>query len=500
MPEQVTDKQLYDYQEKDLKLIFEHIEDCPDNYNLLYQLPTGGGKTVIFSEIVRRYIERKGKKVLVLTHRIELCKQTSKMLKGFGVRNKIINSKVKELSDDNDYMCFVAMVETLNNRLNEEKLNLDNIGLTIIDEAHYNSFTKLFKYVEDTFVLGVTATPLSSNIKLPMNRNYEKLIVGDSISSLIEKGFLAKAQTFTYDIGLSSLQVGINGDYTVKSSEDLYTNMNMQTKLLQAYDEHCKGKKTLIFNNGINTSWYVYTTFKEAGYEIKHLDNTHNKKERSEILKWFHEKPDAILTSVSILTTGFDEPTVENIILNRATKSLTLYFQMIGRGSRKLKNKDTFNVIDLGNNLARFGPWDAPVDWQLIFKSPDYFLENLVSDEEIESHFRYRMPDEVRELFKNSEDIRFNIKKRYDDTVNNGEKSKLVLEESVAQHARMCYENSEDVFDARILARELKDDIYDRVFQYSKCIINNTKNYRDWLVEDYERKLRSKINEMFMGK
>lgn len=500
MPEQVTDKQLYDYQENDLKIIFEHIEDCPDNYNLLYQLPTGGGKTVIFSEIVRRYIERKGKKVLVLTHRIELCKQTSKMLKGFGVRNKIINSKVKELSDDNDYMCFVAMVETLNNRLNEEKLNLDNIGLTIIDEAHYNSFTKLFKYVEDTFVLGVTATPLSSNIKLPMNRNYEKLIVGDSISSLIEKGFLAKANTYTYDIGLSSLQVGINGDYTVKSSEDLYTNMNMQSKLLQAYEEHCKGEKTLIFNNGINTSWYVYTTFKEAGYEIKHLDNTHNKKERSEILRWFHEKPDAILTSVSILTTGFDEPTVKNIILNRATKSLTLYFQMIGRGSRRLKDKSEFNVIDLGNNLARFGPWDTPIDWQLIFRNPDYFLENLVSDEEIESHFKYRMPDEVRELFKNTENISFNIKMRYDETVNNGDKSKLVLEESVEQHAKMCYENSEDVFDARILARELKDDIYDRVFQYSKCIINNTKNYRDWLVEDYERKLRSKINEMFMGK
>ncbi len=500
MSQQIADKQLYDYQEKDLKTIFEHIEDCPDNYNLLYQLPTGGGKTVVFSEIVRRYIERRGKKVLVLTHRIELCKQTSKMLDGFGVRNKIINSKVKELSDDNNYMCFVAMVETLNNRLNEEKLNLNNIGLTIIDEAHYNSFTKLFKYVEDTFVLGVTATPLSSNIKLPMNRNYEKLIVGDSISSLIEKGFLAKANTYTYDVGLSSLQVGINGDYTVKSSEDLYTNMNMQTKLLQAYQEHCKGKKTLIFNNGINTSWYVYTTFKEAGYDIKHLDNTHNKKERNEILKWFHEKPDAILTSVSILTTGFDEPTVENIILNRATKSLTLYFQMIGRGSRRLKNKENFNVIDLGNNFARFGPWNAPVDWQLIFKNPDYFLENLVSDEEIESHFRYTMPDEVRELFKNTEDISFNIKKRYNETVNNGEKSKLVLEESIDQHARMCVENSEDVFDARILSRELKDDIFDRVQQYTKCIINNTKNYRDWLVEDYERKLRSRINEMFMGK
>jgi superfamily II DNA or RNA helicase len=241
----------------------------------------------------------------------------------------------------------------------------------------------------------------------------------------------------------------------------------------------------------------VYQTFKEAGYDVKHLDNTHSKKERSAILKWFNEKPDAILTSVSILTTGFDEPTVRNIILNRATKSLTLYFQMIGRGSRKLKNKDTFNVIDLGNNLARFGPWDANVDWQLIFKNPDYFLDNMISDEEIESQFTYTMPDEVRQMFKNTEDISFDIKKRYNETVNNGEKSKLVLEESVKQHAKMCVENSEDVFDARILTRELKDDIQDRISQYSRCIINNTKNYRDWLFEDYNRKLRAKVNELF---
>lgn len=497
--EKVEEKKLYGYQENDLQNIFERIENSPANYNLLYQLPTGGGKTVVFSEIVRRYIEKKGKKVLILTHRIELCKQTSNMLKNFGVRNKIINSKVKELSDNNDYMCFVAMVETLNNRLSDEKLNVDNIGLTIIDEAHYNSFTKLFKYVEDNFVLGVTATPLSSNIKLPMNKNYDELIVGNSITSLINKGFLAKANTYTYDVGLGQLQVGINGDYTVKSSEDLYTNMDMQHKLVQAYEEHCKGKKTLIFNNGINTSWYVYQTFKDAGYNnIRHLDNTHSKKERNAILKWFKNSPDAILTSVSILTTGFDEPTVENIVLNRATKSLTLYFQMIGRGSRKLPNKDTFNVIDLGNNLARFGPWDADVDWHLIFKNPDYFLDNMITDEEIESQFKYEMPEEVRKLFINTEEINFDIKKRYNQTVNNGEKSKLVLEESIEQHAKMCVDNAEDVFDARILARELKEDIADRVNTYSKCIINNTKNYKEWLIEDYNRKLRTRINEMFM--
>ncbi|TQD40264.1 DEAD/DEAH box helicase [Haloflavibacter putidus] len=497
MAEKVVEKELYDYQEKDLQKIFHYLNEAPDDYNLLYQLPTGGGKTVVFSEIVRRYIEQTNKKVVILTHRIELCKQTSKMLKGFGVRNKIINSKVKELPDQDEYQCFVAMVETLNNRLNDEKLEVSNVGLVIIDEAHYNSFTKLFKYFEKSFILGVTATPLSSNIKLPMKDNYGELIVGDSIPSLIQKGFLARANTFSYDVGLGTLQVGINGDYTVKSSEDLYTNMAMQDKLIQAYEERCKGKKTLIFNNGINTSWYVYQTFRDAGYEIKHLDNTHSKKERKAILRWFREKPDAILTSVSILTTGFDEPSVENIILNRATKSLTLYYQMIGRGSRKLKNKDTFNVIDLGNNAARFGMWDAPVDWQLIFKNPDYFLENITSDEEIEREFKYVMPDETRELFSNSENIDFNVKEEYKKSVDNGEKSKAVLEKSIQQHAQMCYENSEDVFDARILARELNDDIKDRIKRYSRCIINNTKNYRDWLFDDYTRKLRSQINEMF---
>jgi len=320
-------KELYDYQKGDIDKIFERLDNAPNNYHLLYQLPTGGGKTVIFSEIVRRYLSKHNKKVVVLTHRIELCKQTSKMLKGFDVKNKIINSNIKELPDQDEYSCFVAMVETLKNRLNDEKLMIDNVGLVIIDEAHYNSFRKLFSQFKNSFILGVTATPLSSNIKLPMHQNYDELIVGDTIQSLINNGFLARATTYSYDVGLTSLKVGINGDYTVKSSDDLYMNMVMQEKLLHAYTEKSLGKKTLIFNNGINTSLYVYDTFKEAGFPIKHLDNTTSAEDRKEILQWFKKTPDAILTSVGILTTGFDEPTVESIILNRATKSLTLYFQ-----------------------------------------------------------------------------------------------------------------------------------------------------------------------------
>lgn len=490
-------KELYGYQKGDIDKIFERINNAPSDYHLLYQLPTGGGKTVIFSEIVRRYLAEHNKKVVVLTHRIELCKQTSKMLKGFDVKNKIINSNIKELPDQDEYSCFVAMVETLKNRLNDEKLLIDNVGLVIIDEAHYNSFRKLLSQFKKSFILGVTATPLSSNIKLPMHQNYDELIVGDTIQSLIDNGFLAKATTYSYDVGLTSLKVGINGDYTVKSSDDLYMNMVMQEKLLHAYTEKSLGKKTLIFNNGINTSLYVYDTFKEAGFPIRHLDNTTSNEDRKEILHWFKKTPDAILTSVGILTTGFDEPTVESIILNRATKSLTLYFQMIGRGSRKLPNKKEFIVIDLGNNALRFGLWNDPVDWQHIFRSPEYYLESLRDDAEIEFNFKYKMPEETRKMFAKTADITMDIEEEFKKAAAQNLRSKEVLEKSIQQHALMCVENSSDLNKARMLSKLLSDDIESRVKRFVNCLGKTSKNYREWLIEDYKTKLTLAIGKKF---
>ncbi|WP_411767619.1 DEAD/DEAH box helicase [Winogradskyella sp. A3E31] len=495
--EKSNKKRLYDYQVADLNRIFEVMDSCSDDFNLLYQLPTGGGKTVVFSEIVRRYIKEKNKKVVILTHRIELCKQTSNVLSGFDVKNKIINSKVKTLPDQDDYQCFVAMVETLNNRLTENDFELRNVGLVIIDEAHYNSFRKLFKFFDNCFILGVTATPLSSNIKLPMKDNYDQLIVGDDISTLIKNGFLAEAETYSYDVGLTSLKVGINGDYTVKSSEVLYTNNIMQTKLIGAYEEVAKGKKTLIFNNGIHTSREVYYTFKKAGYDVRHLDNTANKQERKETLKWFKKTPGAILTSVSILTTGFDEPSVETIILNRATRSLTLYFQMIGRGSRIYKDRKSFQVVDLGNNIARFGPWDQPVDWQHIFKYPDYYLENILDDESLERDFTYEMPESLRLKFKGSKSLDFDVKSEYKDVLKSGKKSFTVIERSIEQHSKICIENCEDVFEARERIKDLQDEIAYRIKQYCYCIMNSTQNYKDWLFEEYNRRLRLSFNGKF---
>ena len=95
-----TEIDLYNYQRGAIDKIFERFEDCPNDYHLLYQLPTGGGKTIIFSEIVRQYISLKKKKVVVLTHRIELCNQTSKALWDTGVPNQVINSKASREEEE----------------------------------------------------------------------------------------------------------------------------------------------------------------------------------------------------------------------------------------------------------------------------------------------------------------------------------------------------------------------------------------------------------------
>ncbi|MEM1123880.1 MAG: helicase-related protein, partial [Bacteroidota bacterium] len=221
------------------------------------------------------------------------------------------------------------------------------------------------------------------------------------------------------------------------------------------------------------------------------------KNQRKEILQWFKVTPNAVLTSVGILTTGFDEPTIEGIMLNRATRSLALYYQMIGRGSRVIPGKSTFEVVDLGNNAARFGLWSAEVDWQKIFRSPQYFLQNIITDDEIERNFKYIMPSELRERFKKTDDVYFDIKEENKRVVKEGRRTSVVLDRAIEQHANMIHENSEDYGEALELIRLLSENISDRIRRYCYCICNSTKNYRDWAKEDYTRKLKLKVASKF---
>lgn len=487
-------KKLYPFQEKTVNQIITGLKENGSDFNLLYQLPTGGGKTVIFSEITKEYIQNWNKKVLILTHRIELSVQTSKQLSAIKVSNKIINSEVKELNDQKDYNCFIAMVETLNNRLQDDPEFIKQIGLVIVDEAHYNSFRKIFKYYKKANILGVTATPLSSNKALPLNDHYDKLLVGESIASLIENGYLANAETFTYDVNLHGLKIGSNGDFTVSSSEQVYGNYFMQEKLLFAYEEVALGSKTLIFNSGIETSIRVKETFDKRGYKIRHLDSTFSDKDRKDILRWFKETPDAILTSVGILTTGFDEPTVETIILNRATRSLTLYHQMIGRGSRKLPNKDIFQLIDLGNNVRRFGLWQDFIDWQSAFQYPDRFLESRISEQDdLLFEADYILPKHIKDRVDTEVLNQFKMREVYEDYIDKGIKGKCAVDDSLDNHFQAIFNKASDFYDGLELLEALQEHIEHRLKQYTKCIAKSTRNYFKYLMENYNRQLRSKL-------
>ena len=487
-------KKLYPFQEKTVNEILGELEANDKDFNLLFQLPTGGGKTVIFSEIAKRHIERTGEKVLILTHRIELSVQTSKQLSAINVGNKVINSEVKEIPDQHEYNCFIAMVETLNNRLNDDENFIKEIGLVIVDEAHYNSFRKIFQFYGNANIIGVTATPLSSNKALPLNDNYNKLLVGESIASLIEGGYLADAETYTYDVNLHGLKIGSNGDFTVSSSDVVYGNYFMQEKLLFAYEEVAIGNKTLIFNSGIETSIRVEETFKKRGYKIRHLDSTFSDKDRKDVLSWFKETPDAILTSVGILTTGFDEPTVRTIILNRATRSLTLYHQMIGRGSRKLPNKDQFKLIDLGNNVRRFGIWQDYISWQDAFRFPDRFLESrLTESDDIEFEVEFEFPRGLDEVLDIKELESFNIKEFYLECIDNGTKGKEAVDKSLENHYNVIHKAAEDFFHGLELMEHLQPHIEHRLKHYTKCITKSTPNYYKYLIETYNRQLRQKL-------
>ncbi|HAW51719.1 MAG TPA: DEAD/DEAH box helicase, partial [Flavobacteriales bacterium] len=223
---------------------------------------------------------------------------------------------------------------------------------------------------------------------------------------------------------------------------------------------------------------------------IRHLDSTFSSQERREVLDWFRNTSDGILTSVGILTTGFDEPSVESIILNRATRSLTLYHQMIGRGSRVIPNKEHFSIIDLGNNALRLGYWQDYIDWNDVFNYPIKYIDRDY-EKDIEERI-YVMPDDIKQRFKNISDEDFDVKEVYKYCMKNGIRPKKVLEESTENHFQLIMDNTMHYKEAQELLHLLKDEISHRLKIFTKCI-NGSDNYAAWLTDEYNRKLKSKI-------
>ena len=168
---------------------------------------------------------------------------------------------------------------------------------------------------------------------------------------------------------------------------------------------------------------------------------------------------------------------------------------MIGRGSRHLENKNVFQVIDLGNNVRRFGYWQEYIDWQDAFVYPDRFLEARLSEEEdVLFEAEYELSRDLKAKLSNPAKLEeFSMKKVYDDCITKGKKGKEAVDISLENHFEVVAENSEDMYDGLILLEELQDDIERRLKHYTKCITKATDAYLNWLKETYNCQLSQRI-------
>lgn len=328
---------------------------------LLLVLPTGSGKTVIFSKITKSCFEN-DKNVLILVHKKELVHQASNKLTSFGVEHGLIQSGKpwKQCSIQ------VASVQTLINRL--EYMNHYQPSLIIVDEAHHvapnNTWTKVLNKYPDALTLGVTATPerLDGN---NLGFYFEELVVGVNIPHLVSKGFLAPHLVFAppNNLDVSKIKT-VGGDYNLKQLAEQTIEADIIGDAVEQYKLHADGLPAIAFCVSVDHAKVTCDKFIKAGYKAAVVDGKMKEKDRDEAIQGLANGSVQVLCSCMIVSEGTDIPEVACAILLRKTKSMGLYMQQVGRILRPQKNK-TAIILDHVGNTKEHGFVDEPKQWSL---------------------------------------------------------------------------------------------------------------------------------------
>lgn len=376
--------QLREYQKDVRDKVMSHIKE---NQRCCVSLATGGGKTVVFSEIVNQLEGR----TLICVHREELVHQTSNTL---SKEHDLLLPKTKQVSKN---VC-VAMVQTLHNRIKKGQIDVDSFDNLIIDECHRGEFMKILDQFSGK-VIGFTATPNYEKMRyffkclkcgheqttqgdccknklkkykenIPLSTYYHTLIHGIEINELIEQGYLVKDDNFILDVDTSRLVFdAARGDYTEESISLVFGSKEALDNTVKVYKELAQGRKTILFNPNTLVNKKLFDAMISAGVNAKMYDSNNSDENRQELVDWFSKTPDAVLLNVQVFTTGFDCTDVEVVFLNKKTQSLNLFLQMVGRGGRITNKifKPSFRVIDMGGNIADLGAWSDKRNWDDLF-------------------------------------------------------------------------------------------------------------------------------------
>lgn len=362
--------------------------------NVLAVLPTGAGKTVLFSSILA---DEPGASCAI-AHRQELVSQISLALARNGVRHRIIGQDpvirmivrlhMEEVGANYvvpNAKCAVASVNTLTGKKFAESLKpwLPTVKLWVQDEAHHvlrdNQWGRAAAMFPNARGLGVTATPLRADgngLGRHADGLFDTMVIGPSMRDLITMGFLTEYRIFAPPSTFQRDQVAVSqttGDFNLdqmrkavaSSSLVVHDEKQIVGDIVQHYQRIAPGKLGVTFVPDIATAETVAEQFNAAGVPAMAVSSKTPDDERCKILRRFKSRQLLQLVNCDLFGEGFDLPAIEVVSMGRPTESYGLYVQQFGRALRLLDGKDRAIIIDHVGNVMRHGLPDAPREWSL---------------------------------------------------------------------------------------------------------------------------------------
>lgn len=317
-------------------------------HRALIALPTGTGKTIVFAQLIRR---RKGR-ALVLAHRDELIEQAVQKL--LWVDPSLDIGVVKAERDEHQAGVVVASVQTLSRKARLQRLRPD-FDTVVIDEAHHataDSYLRILQHCrsfksQGPLVLGVTATPQRGD-RQSLKRVFQHIVYQKSLLEMIQQAYLAdlRAVQVMLQADFDHLRTR-KGDFVEADLEAMLVAADAPGQVLDAFETHALERKTIVFTPTVAMAHAMAQTFQQGGIPAEALDGGTPLSERRDILRRLHRGETRVVANCAVLTEGFDEPSIDCIIIARPTKSRTLYQQMIGRGTRLYPGKTDCLIVDV---------------------------------------------------------------------------------------------------------------------------------------------------------
>lgn len=355
--------QLRDYQSRAIDELRARL--LQGKRRLLLVAPTGAGKTVIASEMIRSANER-GTPTLFLAHRKELVDQPSKKLDELGIDHGIVMAS--HWRSKPWLPVQVASVQTLVRRLE----NKPRAGLIIIDEAHHaraTTYEQILKAYPGVPVIGLTATPWRMDGK-GLGDLFEDSCLVTTPTKLVSDGWLVPVSGFAFDSPDLRKVARTGGDYNGDELGAVMGGTKIVGNIVEQWLKHARSPsgrplRTVVFAVNVEHSKQIVEQFRAAGVAAEHLDDQTSPREREAVFARLHTGQTTVLSNVGICTEGWDEPLLGCVILARPTLSVGLGIQMIGRGRRPAPGKDRMLLHDHAGVVMQHGLPDDDRDWSL---------------------------------------------------------------------------------------------------------------------------------------